>query len=197
MTQQPLSKPTSKPLVLTIGHSNRPLSEFIDALKAEKVNCVVDVRKMTASRSNPQFNEATLGPVLAQEGIDYEHLAALGGLRGKTPDIPGGLNGYWQNASFHRYADYALSKPFRDGLEHLLNLCAHERCVLMCAEILWWRCHRRIISDYLIAHGCSVQHIMSNGHTEAASLTPGAVVRDDLSVIYPATSDSADEEAQP
>ncbi|WP_353236353.1 DUF488 domain-containing protein [Diaphorobacter ruginosibacter] len=181
-----LARRAPGPVFLTIGHSNRRLEDFLELLKASRVECVVDVRKMTRSRANPQFNESTLPAALAEEGMGYEHLAALGGLRGKAAaGVPGVLNGNWRNASFHRYADYALSDAFRQGLRQLLSEGQRRRCAIMCAEALWWRCHRRIVADYLIASGCEVRHIMGAGRVEEARLTEGAVVREDLSVVYP------------
>lgn len=175
------------PVFLTIGHSNRELGVFLGLLQASQVHRVIDVRKMTCSLSNPQFNEATLPLALAPAGIGYEHLTALGGLRGKTAGVPADLNDNWRNASFHRYADYALSDAFRLGMHRLLKAGADSRCAIMCAEALWWRCHRRIVADHLIAQGCSVLHIMGPNRIEAAQLSVGALVRDDLSVIYPAS----------
>ncbi|MBI4045748.1 MAG: DUF488 domain-containing protein, partial [Devosia nanyangense] len=92
---------------------------------------------------------------------------------------------FWTNDSFHNYADYALSEPFRAGLERLLDEGSRRRCAIMCSEAVWWRCHRRIVADYLIAAGKSVFHIMDKGHIEPAHLTPGAVVQPDGTVLYP------------
>ena len=172
---------------LTVGHSNRELGAFLHLLQEFQIERVVDVRKMTRSHATPQFDEPCLQDALSRKDIAYEHLVALGGLRGKTPGVPASLNGNWRNASFRRYADYALTEPFRQGLGQLMQTGAKQRCVIMCAEALWWRCHRRIVSDHLIAHGCHVQHILKPGHAQEAQLTLGAVVREDLSVIYPAS----------
>lgn len=169
----------------TIGHSNRSLDEFLALLQQPEIACLVDVRKLTRSRANPQFNEASLPIMLAQVDICYVHLAALGGLRGKRDEVSESLNAHWRNASFHRYADYALSPAFHAGLQHLLALGQTRRCAIMCAEAVWWRCHRRLIADYLLAHGCKVFHIMGLGRVEAATLTPGALIREDRTVVYP------------
>lgn len=182
-----MNKRESAAKLLTVGHSNRALRDFLNLLKEFQIDRVVDVRKITRSHANPQFNEVSLSSSLAQEGIDYEHLAALGGLRGKTPSVPAELNGNWRNTSFHRYADYALTEPFRQGLGNLIHAGAQQRCVIMCAEVLWWRCHRRIIADHLIAHDCHVQHILGAAQLDEARLTLGAVVREDMTVIYPAS----------
>jgi uncharacterized protein (DUF488 family) len=106
----------------TIGHSNRTLGELVAMLRAVDITLLVDIRKMTRSRTNPQFNEATLPDALAAADIGYEHIAELGGLRGKSRDVPDALNGFWTNRSFHRYADYALSPEFRAGLTRLIAL---------------------------------------------------------------------------
>lgn len=180
----------------TIGHSNRSLADFIALLKAPRVECIVDVRKMPMSRANPQFNRDTLPEALAAFQLSYDHIAALGGLRGKARSLPGGINGFWENASFHNYADYALSEPFREGLESLIAEGRRRRCAIMCSEAVWWRCHRRLIADNLIARGERVFHIMGSGRIEAARLTSGAVVRPDRTVVYPA-DDSAQGSAQP
>ena len=170
----------------TIGHSNRSLQDFIELLRGPGIERVVDIRKMPGSRTNPQFDEDTLSAALADSGIAYEHLAALGGLRGKRADVPPETNAYWTNRSFHNYADYALSTVFRAGLDHLLAAGRASRCAIMCSEAVWWRCHRRIVADYLIAAGETVEHIMGAGRVEAAHLTPGAEVRADGTIVYPA-----------
>lgn len=169
----------------TIGHSNHTLNEFLALLQQSEIACLVDVRKLTRSRANPQFNETSMPDTLAQVGIGYVHLAAMGGLRGKRDDVPESLNAYWRNASFHRYADYALSPAFHAGLQQLLTLGRTQRCAIMCAEAVWWRCHRRFIADNLLAHGRVVFHIMGAGRTEAATLTSGALIREDSTVVYP------------
>ena len=160
----------------TIGHSTRSHAEFLALLQVNGVQCVVDVRKLTGSRRYPHFNADVLAPGLAVDGIGYMHIAALGGRRGRT--LPTGApspNGFWTNDSFRRYADYALaSNDFAQGLEQLLALAQAQRCAVMCAEAVWWRCHRRIIADYLLLHGHLVQHILSATRSDAAQLTPGA-----------------------
>jgi uncharacterized protein (DUF488 family) len=172
-------------LYFTIGHSNRSVQEFVELLRGPQVARVVDIRKMPRSRTNPQFNQDTLPAALADSGITYEHLASLGGLRGKPVDVPPALNAYWTNRSFHNYADYALSAPFRAGLEHLLAAGRASRCAIMCSEAVWWRCHRRIVADYLLAAGETVEHIMGHGRIDPAHLTPGAEVRTDGTIVYP------------
>jgi uncharacterized protein (DUF488 family) len=169
----------------TIGHSNRSLEDFIALLREAQVACLVDIRKMPRSRAQPQFDGDGLGAALAEHGIAYLHLAALGGLRGRTAGVPPGRNGLWRNPSFHRYADHAGTPAFREGLGQLLALGRDRRCALMCAEAVWWRCHRRIVADHLLARGQAVFHIMAPGRMEPARLTPGAVVDADGDVRYP------------
>jgi uncharacterized protein (DUF488 family) len=169
----------------TIGHSNRSLEEFIGLLGGPHVERLVDVRKMPGSRTNPQFNGDVLAGALAPAGIAYEHLAALGGLRGKARNLPPEVNGFWTNESFHNYADYALTAEFRAGLERLLEEGRRQRSAIMCSEAVWWRCHRRIVADHLLARGEEVFHIMGPGRPEPARLTPGAVVGTDGTVTYP------------
>lgn len=169
----------------TIGHSNRNLNDFIELLREPHVECVVDVRQFPRSKSNPQFNQDALPEALAACDISYEHIAALGGRRGKVQNLSREINGFWTNESFHNYADYALSAEFHAALQHLLEEGSQRRCAIMCSEAVWWRCHRRIITDYLIASGKTVFHIMRLGHLEPAHLTPDAVVQSNGTVVYP------------
>jgi uncharacterized protein (DUF488 family) len=169
----------------TIGHSNRGLEEFIELLTGAHINLVADIRTVPRSRTNPQFNEDTLADALAPFDISYEHMAVLGGFRGKTQTSPPDVNDFWTNESFHNYADYALSAQFRAGLKLLVEEGRKRRCAIMCSEAVWWRCHRRIITDYLIACGEVVFHIMGQGRLESARLTPGAVIQPGGTVVYP------------
>lgn len=170
----------------TIGHSNRSIEEFVELLAGANIDVVVDVRTVPRSRTNPQFNKDTLPGSLAPLDVAYEHSAALGGLRGKAKNVPRDVNAFWTNESFHNYADYALSDQFHTGFEHLLNLGREQRCVIMCSEAVWWRCHRRIIADYLVANGETVFHIMGQGRLDPARLTPGAAMQSGGTVVYPA-----------
>jgi uncharacterized protein (DUF488 family) len=169
----------------TIGHSTHPLEEFVAVLRAADVTLIVDVRTVPRSRTNPQFNRETLPESLAPSGIGYEHVAALGGLRSKKHDVPRDTNAFWENDSFHNYADYAMSEDFRTGLAHLREIGHAQRCAIMCAEAMWWRCHRRIISDYLLAAGESVLHIMAPGKIEPARLTESAQPDGAGRIVYP------------
>ena len=140
---------------------------------------------MPRSRTNPQFNADVLPKALAGAGIGYEHIASLGGLRSRRREVAPDVNAFWQNASFHNYADYAMSDAFAAGLAHLRRLGAEEPCAEMCAEALRWRCHRRIIADYLIAAGEDVQHVMADGKVLEARMTPAAQSRGAV-LAYPA-----------
>lgn len=170
----------------TIGHSTRSIDAFVDLLRESNVACVVDVRSIPRSRANPQFNQEILSGELASRRIGYERIAELGGLRGKTRGIPSDENAYWRVRGFRNYSDYALTAPFSAGLAQLKRSGERRRCAIMCAEAVWWRCHRRIITDYLLVAGERVMHILGAGHIKEASLTPGAVLRDDGKIVYPA-----------
>jgi uncharacterized protein (DUF488 family) len=174
------------PPFFTIGHSNRSLEAFVALLRAADVALVADIRKLPGSRANPQFDAGPLCEALSQVQVGYEHIAALGGRRGRTQDAAQGLNGLWTNTSFRNYADYALTEPFRAGLRRLLDAGRGRRCAMMCAEAVWWRCHRRIVADYLLARGETVFHILGDGRVEPARLTPGAAAQPDGTVLYPA-----------
>jgi uncharacterized protein (DUF488 family) len=130
------------------------------------------------SRTNPQYNFDVLPEELAPYQIGYERIAELGGLRGRSKTVPPKVNAFWENQSFHNYADYALSDEFERGLRQLMSLAEMRRTAIMCAEAVWWRCHRRIIADYLLARGCDVFHIVSSEVPEPAKMTPDAVAVD-------------------
>jgi uncharacterized protein (DUF488 family) len=170
--------------VFTIGHSTRPIDEFAAMLQAAGVRLLIDVRSIPRSRTNPQYNLDRLSGELAPWQISHRYVAELGGRRPKSPDVPPELNAFWRNQSFHNYADYALSEAFEKGLGELTDAAAGQRTAIMCAEAVWWRCHRRIIADYLIAQGVEVFHLMGPGKTEAATITPGARPSEGK-IIYP------------
>jgi uncharacterized protein (DUF488 family) len=161
-------------MVFTIGHSTRTLAQFVELLRQVNVTLVVDVRSIPRSRRVPQFNGDTLPGSLAVYGVGYQQLGALGGRRHHLKDAPPSHNLYWRVDAFRSYADYAETDAFRAGFDALLELAAVERCAIMCAEAVWWRCHRRIIADYLLAGGTTVEHIMGPGKVVPATLTPGA-----------------------
>jgi len=189
---EPRRRPGGAKPFFTIGHSTRPLDEFITLLREAQVELVVDVRLFPRSRTNPQYNQDTLPQALAGCQIGYEHVAALGGRRGKSADVAPSVNGFWQQASFHNYADYAMSETFHAALERLRELGHARTCAMMCAEAVWWRCHRRIIADYLLASGETVLHIMSPGHIVAAEMTKAAQRGADRVLVYPAAQRSLD-----
>jgi uncharacterized protein (DUF488 family) len=170
----------------TIGHSTRKIAEFVDLLQRSQIQVVVDVRTVPRSRMNPQFNRDALPQSLQEHQLGYEHMAELGGLRGKQPRAAPSPNTFWSNDSFRNYADYALGPDFRAGLLKLRELGHRRRCAIMCAEAVWWRCHRRIIADYLISAGESVFHILGPDKVEPATLSPGAQPQGDGTLIYPA-----------
>lgn len=169
----------------TIGHSTRSVDDFVALLNAHDIKLVVDVRAFPRSRTNPQYNSKELAEALAKFQIGYQHIAALGGLRGQTRDLPQEANGLWKNRSFHNYADYATSKEFRSGLRMLRERGHVTTCAIMCSEAVWWRCHRRIIADYLIAAGEMVFHILGPKAVDQAHLTEGARVGSDGTILYP------------
>lgn len=158
----------------TVGHSTHPLADFVGLLQDASVTLVADVRAMPRSWTNPQYNHDVLPQSLAPFSIGYEHIVALGGRRGKVRSTLPNVNSFWQNESFHNYADYAMGRQFHAGLVRLRELGRTESCAIMCAEALWWRCHRRIIADYLVATGEKVFHIMGRGHIERAQLSQAA-----------------------
>src|SRR6266545_6483117 len=157
---------STMPAFFTIGHSTRSIDGLVALLRSACVELVVDVRAIPRSRTNPQSNLDVLPAALAAAGIDYEHLPALGGRRGRA--AADSANDFWQNASFRNYADYAATAAFRAGLSRLRELGARQACAIMCAEAVWWRCHRRIIADYLLADGATVFHILGPTHIEPA-----------------------------
>jgi uncharacterized protein (DUF488 family) len=170
----------------TIGHSTRPLDEFAGLLRKAEITLVVDVRTVPRSRTNTQYNGDVLPQSLASFQIGYEHIAALGGLRGRQRKVSSDVNAFWQNESFHNYADYAMSDSFRAGLGRLRELGRTQCCGIMCAEAVWWRCHRRIIADYLLAMGDTVFHILGPGRVEPARINEAARAQPSGSLIYPA-----------
>lgn len=179
----------------TIGHSTRSVAELVDLLRESGIQALVDIRTVPRSRTNPQFNREVLPSSLAPEGIAYEHVAELGGLRGKQRALEASPNLFWANTSFRNYADYALSDTSSAGLARLLEIGGAKPTAVMCAEAVWWRCHRRIVADYLIVAGCRVFHILGAGSVQPAALTPAArPVAEGL--VYPAPPEPADDARQ-
>jgi uncharacterized protein (DUF488 family) len=186
---QAMNRPADH-MIFTIGHSTRTLAELVALLRQVDVTLLVDVRSIPRSRTTPQFNSDTLPDSLAADGIGYRHLRALGGRRHHRKGAPPSLNTYWRVAAFRNYADYAETGEFRAGLDALRALARDDRCAIMCAEAVWWRCHRRIITDYLLSGGIRVDHIMGPGQVMVATLTPGAHVTADGTLRYPAPEDA-------
>ncbi|HEY1875662.1 MAG TPA: DUF488 domain-containing protein [Steroidobacteraceae bacterium] len=170
--------------VYTIGHSTRAIPEFGALLGESGIGVVADVRAIPRSRTNPQFNLDVLPVSLEAFGIDYQHFPELGGRRHHPRGAPPSPNTFWRNESFRNYADYAATEAFEVGFVRLRDLAARQRCAIMCSEAVWWRCHRRIISDYLLAQGVPVMHIMGLGKIEPATLTPNAHPLSNGTLVY-------------
>jgi|SRR5579862_4086268 len=181
--------------VFSIGHSTHPIEEFVALLQQASVELLVDVRSIPRSRTNPQFNTDVLPRSLARYSIDYRHAAALGGRRQRRAQAPPSPNTFWTNSAFRNYADYALTDTFREGLRQLQSEARTRRCAMMCSEAVWWRCHRRIITDYLLASGTPVVHIMTLGKLVPAQITPGAQPQADGAILYPEVAPSPDASA--
>jgi len=171
----------------TVGHSNRSFDELVALLRPNAIEAIVDVRKFPMSRTHPQFNGENLAPALAAQGIGYRHIEALGGRRGRSKDVAAEMNGFWENQSFHNYADYAMRPEFHAALHELAALGREKRCAIMCSEAVWWRCHRRIITDYLLAADRDVWHILARDNVEPARITPAARPGPHGALIYPFT----------
>ena len=159
----------------TIGHSTRSIDEFIEALKSFEIRTLADVRSFPGSRRCPQFNKENLRDSLAEAGIDYIHLPDLGGRRRAKPDS---LNMAWQSKTFRGYADYMETEAFQKGIARLLEAARERRTAIMCAEAVWWRCHRSLISDYLKANEVEVTHIMAAGKSAPHPFTSAASIVD-------------------
>jgi len=165
--------------VWTIGHSTRSIGDFIEALKAFRIQMLVDARSFPGSRRYPQFGQARLSVLLADSDIGYIHLTELGGRRRARQDSP---NVAWRNEGFRGYADYMESDEFRQGIDRLVELAGSQRTVIMCAEAVWWRCHRGLISDYLKVKGVEVVHIIDEKKSQPHPFTSAArVVNGELS----------------
>jgi len=159
--------------IWTIGHSKRSAQELIETLKTYGISLLADVRRFPNSRKNPQFNQTELAAVLLAAGIEYIHFPELGGRRRPRPDSD---NAIWKNASFRGYADYMETVEFEQGIDRLRAATGGRRIAIMCAEAVWWRCHRRLISDYLESVGIEVTHILTPSQSKRHPLTPGAQI---------------------
>jgi uncharacterized protein (DUF488 family) len=157
--------------IWTVGHSNRTFDDFALALHEPRIELVVDVRRFPGSRRLPQFASETLRTTLESRGIAYHWLPALGGRRRPDPDSP---NTGWTHPAFRAYADHLETEVFAEGLTELLMLSGGLRTAIMCAEALWWRCHRRLIADVLVSLGVHVVHLFAPGKSEVHALRPPA-----------------------
>jgi hypothetical protein len=182
VTRRPEVHTVALPVVLTIGHSTRPLDEFVSLLRAHGVTRVVDVRTLPRSLHNPQFNKVSLRGSLKKAGLGYVHMPGLGGLRHAKRDS---INMGWRNASFRGYADYMQTPEFEESLNELIQLANQDRIALMCAEAVPWRCHRSLIADALLVRGIRTEDIMTPTRSLVHTLTPFAKVQGTL-LTYPA-----------
>ena len=161
--------------IWTIGHSTRTLDEFLQLLAVNEISLLADVRRFPASRKYPQFNQDALKASLRDVGITYAAFPELGSRRRPRPDSQ---NTVWRNQSFRGYADYMETDAFREGVARLWKMACHERTAVMCAEAVWWRCHRALIADYLKSRGAAVHHIISLKKTEDHRYSPAARLAD-------------------
>ncbi len=161
--------------IWTIGHSTLPINDFIAALASRAITALADVRSFPGSRRYPHFNKTELAQSLAAAGIRYVHMPELGGRRRPRKDSP---NTGLRNTGFRGYADYMETDSFRAGIDQLLEIARSSRTAIMCAEALWWRCHRSLISDYLTSKGVAVTHILSAAKTEPHRYTSAARIID-------------------
>lgn len=176
---------TAVKTIWTIGHSTRTLEEFLGLLGAYRIEAIADVRSFPGSRRYPYFARDALAESLPAYGIAYHWLPKLGGRRKVQP---GSLNNAWRNASFQAYADHLASTEFAEGLAELLTLAADKRTALMCAEAVWWRCHRSLIADVLKLRGIEVIHIIDATHSTMHPFTaPARIVDGQLSYALPQT----------
>lgn len=169
--------------VYTIGHSTRSMNEFTELLKLNAIELLVDVRRFPGSRRFPHFNKGKLESSLNNAQINYKHIEALGGRRGKPS--PGSANSGWKDDGFRAYADYMNTDKGQTAIELLLNYFSKYTTALMCAEALPWKCHRQIIADILVAKSYTVYHIMDHSKLEEHTLNPMAKIMDNKTVIYP------------
>ena len=175
--------------LFTIGHSNRSYAELVAALSAHGVETLVDIRHFPRSRANPQFNADALAKKLPREGLAFVEERELGGRRPTSKTAKPERNAGWQNRAFKNYADYAETREFQTALRRLLARARRETCAIMCAEVLWWRCHRRIVADYAMTRGAKVSHIFTKTKVELAKRTPFARLDPKTKTLrYPASS---------
>jgi len=177
--------PPTPAMIWTIGHSTRPLEEFFGLLDGYRIEAVADVRRFPGSRRYPHFARDALAETLPAHGVAYQWMPKLGGRRKARPDSS---NAVWRNAAFRGYADHLASTEFAEGLDELLALATRRRTTLMCAEAVWWRCHRALIADVLSVRGIEVVHILDAGHSVVHPMTaPARVAQGEL--IYAAAQE--------
>lgn len=160
-------------MLFTIGHSNHSIERFLELLARHQIDVVVDVRRFPGSRAHPHFNRENLEAALAAKAVGYEWIEELGGRR-KVSETTASPNQGLRNDSFRNFADYMRTPEFGREIDKLMALAARRSAAIMCAEGLWWRCHRRLVSDYLLANGIAVEHIFPNGATKPHAMTPEA-----------------------
>lgn len=176
------SGPGGLPALWTVGHSTRTWDDFVALLRHHRIEAIADVRRFPGSRRHPWFASEAMGEALPRTGIAYLWLPGLGGRR---PVQPGSPNGAWRNAAFQGYADHMASAEFAHALERALALAAGRRMALLCAEVLWWRCHRRLVADLLSHRGHEVLHIIDDAPPQPHPLHPAARPAGD-GLVYPA-----------
>jgi len=179
------SKTGSVIRLYTIGHSNRSFEDFLALLKNWEVQTLADIRSLPGSRKFPHFDRENLEKLLPEQGVTYVWLPKLGGLRRKAKGLDSPNSGL-TSPGFRNYADYMISEEFRDGVQELLTIASKSVTAYMCAEALYWRCHRRLLSDYLVAGGAEVLHILGPKSLRSHEMTRGAAVTSTGDVIYPA-----------
>lgn len=172
-------------ILYTIGHSTLSLELFLDLLKQHEIVTLADIRRFPGSRSFPQFNQAELRAAVEEKGIAYRWIELLGGRRPRNKLITPSPNTGLRNDSFRNYADYMLTDAFREGMRELQELMSHGRTAIMCSESVYWRCHRRLVSDDVVARGGVVEHIFSNGTLKPHRMTAEARFRKGV-LTYPA-----------
>ena len=168
-------------MILTIGHSTHAIDAFIGLLRAHGVSQLADVRRMPRSKRHPQFEKSALDASLASQGIVYRHFPDLGGMRKPLPDS---MNTALQNESFRGYADHMQTEAFRNALLDLVQFSEVATTALMCAEAVWWHCHRKLLSDFLLVRGVQVRHILSTANAKSHELSEFAR-ETPAGVIYP------------
>ena len=176
-----MAKTAISEIVFTIGHSTRSIDEFLELLRAHDIRTLIDVRRFPGSRRHPQFGREALHASLTQAGLRYVHQPDLGGRREPETNSP---NTAWRVAAFRGYADYARGPQFGIALDALIEAASSSRTVIMCAEALPWRCHRRLIADYLVARGMKVQHILGPAQLHEHILNPSARIQRNGTLVY-------------